>query len=158
MGDDPGTPTERPALEVPAGHAVLRRRADGGVDLCLKGQRRAKRHIQDYTVTLIPAGEDGPRLDFIDPEEPLTDCGGGLTFVPEAPADGRGHPRPGDLVETADGRWLAVAETGGPSRWVAFIDVGSGEVRRLRESAILALHRHWRLDLPAALAALVVDR
>lgn len=147
---------ERPAFQVPAGHAVVRRRADGAPALCLKGQRPAKRYVQDYTVALAPVADGGPRLDFIDPEEPLTDCAVGLRFVagPEAaPFAGQLHPRPGDLVESARGLWLAVLEAGRFSPLVSFIQVETGEVRRLREGAIRAVYRHWRIDAPAAVVA-----
>jgi len=149
---------ERPALDVPSGHAVLRPLAGGARALCLKGQRRAKRHLQDYTVALVPLAEGGPRLDFIDPEDPLTDCGVTLAFVVDpAAADQAGrqrHPQPGDLVESAEGRWLAVSETSGLYRFVSFIHVETGDVRRLREGALIAIHPRWRIDAPPALAAL----
>ncbi len=150
---EPGGFVERPALEVPAGHVVLRPAAAGAMVLCLKGQRRAKGHLQDYTVALCPIAEDGPQLDFIDPEEPLTDCGAGLVFVADPKPAGL-HPRPGDLAECADGLWLAVSETSGLYRFVSFIHVETGEVRRLREATLRALHAGWRIDAPAALAAL----
>lgn len=155
---EPGGFAERPALEVPAGHAVLRPMVDGTMTLCLKGQRRAKGHLQDYTVALSPITEGGHRLDFIDPEDRLTDCGAGLVFIADPePADHAGalaHPQPGNLVTTADGLWLAVSETSGLYRFVSFIHVETGEVRRLREATLLALHRRWRIEAPAALAAL----
>jgi len=147
---------DKPAFQVPAGHAVARRGPHGTLVLCLKGQRPAKRYVQDYAVALAPVAEGGPRLDFIDPEEQVTDCAVRLAFVagPQAaPSDGRLHARPGDLVESARGLWLAVAETDGPSQPVAFIQVETGEVRRLREGAIRAVYRHWRIDAPAAVVA-----
>ncbi|MDX9860027.1 MAG: hypothetical protein RBS99_03835 [Rhodospirillales bacterium] len=155
---DPGGYAARPALEVPAGHAVLRSTAGGGSALCLKGRRQAKRHIQDYTVALDPVAEGGHRLDFIDPEDVLTDCGTRLVFVAEPQPAGRGgarpHPQPGDLVEGVEGLWLAVSETNGLYRFVSFIHVATGDVRRLREATLTAVHRRWRIEAPAALNAL----
>jgi hypothetical protein len=152
---EPGGSSERPAFTVPAGNAVLRRLGDTPV-LCLKGQRPAKRHVQDYTVALAPMAEGGPRLDFVDPEEPLTDCGARLVFITDPdPADCTGalpHPQPGDVVRTADGLWLAVSETSGLYRFVSFIHVETGEVRRLREASLIAVHPSWRIEAPAALA------
>ncbi|WP_316976094.1 hypothetical protein [Shumkonia mesophila] len=154
---EPGGLKERPAFEVPAGHAVLRRQ-DGASALCLKGQRAAKGYVQDYTVALAPAAEGGHRLDFIDPEERLTDCGARLAFVadphPAEQAAPRPHPRPGDLVESAEGLWLAVSETSGLYRFVSFIHVETGVVRRLREATLTAIHPHWRIAAPPALAVL----
>lgn len=147
---------ERPALNVPAGHAVLRPTAAGTCVLCLKGQRRAKGHLQDYTVALCPVAEGGHRLDFIDPEDPLTDCGAKLFFVAD-PKQAGPHPRPGDLAECADGLWLAVSETSGLYRFVSFIHVETGEVRRLREATLLALHRRWQIEAPAEIATLFPD-
>ncbi|MBE0533233.1 MAG: hypothetical protein IH626_20620 [Rhodospirillales bacterium] len=155
---EPGGFVERPALEVLAGHSVLRPMVDGPQALCLKGQRRAKGHLQDYTVALSPVAGGGHRLDFIDPEDRLTDCGARLVFIADANlAEQSGalpHPQPGDLVRTAEGLWLAVSETSGLYRFVSFIHVETGEVRRLREAALLALHPHWRIAAPPALAAL----
>lgn len=147
---------ERPALDVPAGHVVLRPTAIGAMALCLKGQRRAKGHLQDYTVALCPIAAGGPRLDFIDPEDPLTDCGGRLAFI-AGPTPAGLHPRPGDLAECTDGLWLAVSETSGLYRFVSFIHVETGEVRRLREATLIALHASWRIEAPATLAALFPD-
>lgn len=159
---DPGGYAERRALEVPAGHAVLRPAANGAPTLCLKGQRRAKRHVQDYTVALDPVAEGGHRLDFIDPEDRLTDCGAGLVFVAEPrPAErvgARPHPQPGNLVESIDGLWLAVSEISGLYRFVSFIHVETGEVRRLREATLVAVHPGWRIEAPAALNALFPGR
>jgi len=152
---EPGGFVERPALDVPAGHAVLRPTAAGAQALCLKGQRRAKGHLQDYTVALCPIAEGGPRLDFIDPEAPLTDCGSRLAFIADAGPEPAGpHPQPGDLAECADGLWLAVSETSGLYRFVSFIHVETGEVRRLREATLITLHAAWRIEAPTALAAL----
>lgn len=155
---EPGGFIERPALDVPAGHAVLRPTADGAQALCLKGQRRAKGHLQDYTVALCPIAEGGPRLDFIDPEAPLIDCGIRLVFIadtnPAGQAGALPHPQPGDLVRTVEGPWLAVSETSGLYRFVSFIHVETGEVRRLREATLLDLHRRWRIEAPATLVTL----
>lgn len=139
--------TPRPAFEIPAGNAV-RRRTDDGV-LCLKGQRQAKRYVQDYLVAIAPMAADGPRLEFVDPETELADGGAPLDFVPgpESVTEEGARPRPqaGDLVRSERGMWLAVSETNGLHTFVSFIDVATGDVRRLRDGAILAVHRDWRL-------------
>ena len=146
---EPGRFPLRPAFEIPPGHAVLVG-AGPGV-LGLKGQRRAKKYVQDYVVALAPAPEGGHRLDFVDPETELADCGAPLRFVPGPETIGETgvRPRPGELVRTEAGLCLAVWETDGPSRFVSFIDVASGEVRRLRKDALGAIHRAWRVEAPA---------
>lgn len=144
---EPGHFPLRPAFEIAPGNAV-RRGAEPGV-LCLKGQRKAKKYVQDYVVAVAPPPEGGPRLDFVDPETELTDCGAPLRFVPGAEATGEEgpppHPQPGDLVHTEQGLCLAVWETDGIYRFVSFVDVATGAVRRLRKGAIGTLYRDWRL-------------
>jgi len=147
----PGPFTPRPAFEIPPGNAVLVG-AEPGV-LCLKGQRRAKKYVQDYVVALAPMAEGGPRLDFVDPETELADGGQPLRFVAGAETVGeagaRPHPQPGDLMRNEMGLWLAVWETDGIYRFVSYIDVTTGEVRRLRKGAIGTVYRDWRIDGPA---------
>lgn len=138
----------RQAFEIASGRAVYLG-AEPGV-LCLKAQRRAKNYVQDYVVRLAPAAEPEILLEFVDPETPLADSGAGLTIVPGTAAapDAAGRlapPRPGDLVATEAGLFLAVRELAIPHRFVSFVQVESGEVRRLRAHAITALFTDWRL-------------
>lgn len=146
---------ETPAFEVAAGHAVIRRAPGVAPVLGLKGRRVAPRHVQDYVVALDPVAEGGFRLDFVDPETVLEDWGSCLSFVagPATAGNGPCRPMPGELAATAEGLWLAVREISVPYAFVSFVEVATGEVRRLRAPAILALHPHWRIEAPAALAA-----
>ncbi|MCG8508612.1 MAG: hypothetical protein MI741_05220, partial [Rhodospirillales bacterium] len=97
---------ERPAHEIAAGNAVFMKSKDGDV-LCLKVQREAKNYVQDYVVRLDPVAEPEMALEFIDPDDPLADCGVPVQFTPEElpgettygqhPAE---HLRPGVLVDS----------------------------------------------------------
>ena len=142
----------KPAFTITPGNAV-RRGAETAV-LCLKGQRKAKKYVQDYVVAVAPMPDGGPSLDFIDPETELADGGAPLHFVPGVATAGEAgaqpHPQPGDLMRNEMGLWLAVWETDGIYRFVSFIDVANGTVRRLRKGAIGTLYRDWHVDGPVA--------
>ena len=49
------------------------------------------------------------------------------------------------MVRTGEGLCLAVWETDGIYRFVSFLDLATGAVRRLRKGAIGAVYRDWRL-------------
>lgn len=140
----------RPAFEIAPGNAVILDAGTEDAALCLKAQRRAKNYVQDYLVRLVPLAEPEALLEFIDPEHPLANCAAPVRIDPgEAvlPDDaGRPpNPRPGDLAGTEAGLFLAVREITPPYRFVSFVQVETGTVRRLRAHAITAVFRNWRL-------------
>jgi hypothetical protein len=141
---------ERPAHEIPAGNAVFLKTTAGDV-LCLKVQRKAKNYVQDYVVRLDPAAEPEMDLEFVDPEEPLADCGVRIVFKPSVDGEdhelaGR-HPEPGELVESEKGLFLAIRERTKLHEFVSFVNVESGLVRRLRVHSIGRIYGEWRFDV-----------
>lgn len=138
----------RSAFEITPGNAVLREDKAGRRVLGLKVQRRGKNYVQDYVVDLVPPAAPEMRLDFVDPDAALADCGAPLRLEtgPAAdPALGWSPPKPGDLVATADGPYLAVREFSPPYRYVSFVHVETGNLRRLRAGAIVDRFADWRI-------------
>ncbi len=136
---DTRTLVSRPAFEITPGNAVLRRNEAGDPILSLKVQRRGKNYVQDYVVDLTPPTEPEMRLDFVDPETEIADCGAPLRFEtgPSSdPALGWSPPKPGDLVAAPDGLYLAVREYAPPYRFVSFVNVATGDLRRLRAGSL----------------------
>lgn len=144
---------DRPAHEIAAGNGVFLRTAAGDV-LCLKVQRKAKNYVQDYVVRLDPAADPEMVLEFVDPEETLADCGVPIVFVPrETTEDDKehtappGHPKPGTLVESPKGLFLAVRERTKLHEFVSYVNVETGMVRRLRDHSIGNVLTHWRFEV-----------
>lgn len=147
MSETPAFP-QRPAFEIAPGNAVLRTDTAGRTVLGVKVQRRGRNYVQDYVIDLVPAAEPEIRLDFVDPEVELTDCGAPLRFEtgPDAdPALGWSPPVPGDLVRAGDGLFLAVREYAPPHRFVSFVNLETGNLRRLRAGAMTARFADWQV-------------
>lgn len=135
-----------PAFETQPGHAVVVE-IDGTRILCLKVQREAKNYTQDYVVRLEPAANPEVILEYFDPEEEITDCGGPLVFEPniESQRPAGIYAQPGDMVEAEDRLFLAVREKTKLHSFIAFIDVATGNAKRVRERAIDAVYSSWSI-------------
>jgi hypothetical protein len=137
MTDSP-RPTRRRAADVPAGTAVAR----GGA-LFLKAERQGKAFVYHYLVQVAPAAAEAALL-YVDPEDELLALGRRLTFDPAGPAI-QEEPAPGDLLVHADGTFLMVRDSALSQRLFAFVDAGTGEVRRRRHRGAVAVHRRWHV-------------
>lgn len=145
---DFGPTTHRAALDVPPGNAVVFEGEDGAARLGLKALRKGKNFFLDYVVPLDPLPKE-IRLVFVDPDTKLGDCGQGLDFDlgPAAPQVSGDRPRAriGDIVGTPRGTFLVVREYTKLHEIWTFVEIATGEVRRLREGTIAEIHREWKL-------------
>lgn len=85
--------TLRKAFEIPPGQVVIR--PGDPLAVGIKLHQVAKEFLRHYLLPLHPPPEEGLRLEYLDPEEELVDCGGPLRFElgAEAPiTPGLPHP------------------------------------------------------------------
>ena len=135
-----------PASEIQPGHAVVVEIDETRI-LCLKVQREAKNYMQDYVVRLEPPAVPEVILEYFDPEKEVADCGGPLVFKRDT-ASRRPtgiYAQPGDLVEAEDRLFLAVREKTKLHSFIAFIDVATGNAKRVRERAIESVYSDWSI-------------